>query len=168
MALEQASRDWTQELHNTAAKLTSTSRALELKFAQHVKTTAAEERCVVEPASIIRPSLFRHLYVYSLTASLIFYSDIPDPVKLVRRIHALEVAARQLQESCKEIAEKRKYLLPNVAQQQAGNSEVLDKVRHLLDWYFCTLCVRLAASHTHPHHHYCAAFARHVCVGAHS
>jgi fibrillarin-like rRNA methylase len=55
-------------------------------------------------------------------------SDVPDPFKLVRRIHALEIAARQLQEACLDIAEKRKKLSPAVIDQQEENNDVLNHV----------------------------------------
>jgi hypothetical protein len=55
-------------------------------------------------------------------------SDVPDPFKLVRRIHALEIAARQLQEACVDIAEKRKKLSPAIIGQQEENNDVLNHV----------------------------------------
>jgi hypothetical protein len=55
-------------------------------------------------------------------------SDVPDPFKLVRRIHALEIAAQQLQEACVDIAEKRKKLSPAVIGQQEENNDVLNHV----------------------------------------
>ena len=47
---------------------------------------------------------------------------VPDPVKLIRRISAMEVAIRGLQSHCAEIAERRTKIAPAVIEAQQENA----------------------------------------------
>lgn len=55
--------------------------------------------------------------------------QLPDPVRLVRRIHALELAAQQLQNECADLSSRRKQVVQNAVQATEENQKLLSQVR---------------------------------------
>ena len=55
--------------------------------------------------------------------------NIPDPIKLIRRLSALEMALCHLKDDCGAIASRRTLLLRNVMERQNLNVSQVEKVR---------------------------------------
>jgi hypothetical protein len=70
---------------------------------------------------------FLHVSSYFLT--LLFSSDevIPDPIKLVHRVVALELAMKIIEKDCQELAEKRKRVVMDVMKRQNKCVDSLNK-----------------------------------------
>ena len=62
-------------------------------------------------------------------------NTIPNPVKMVRRLTALEVAMVQLRKDCETIAKKRGDVVARVVAQQNENVETVESVSANL-WAF--------------------------------
>jgi hypothetical protein len=55
-------------------------------------------------------------------------STLPDPVKIIRRINALEGSMVQLQECCKSMAGRRHHVLAAAVKQANENEHLLQEV----------------------------------------
>jgi hypothetical protein len=54
--------------------------------------------------------------------------EIPDPVKLVRRLTALEIALGSLKNDCEMISTKRTEIVKSVMERQLSNGSQLEQV----------------------------------------
>jgi hypothetical protein len=58
-------------------------------------------------------------------------SHIPNPVKMIRRLTALELAMGQLRKDCETISKKRKDIVKSVVSKQNDNVENVQKVSEM-------------------------------------
>ena len=72
-------------------------------------------------------------------------SHVPSPIKMIRRLTALEIAIGQLRQDCETISRKRNHLVQSVIADQNNNITYTKKVCTLkcFGGYFCLICCGL-------------------------
>jgi hypothetical protein len=68
---------------------------------------------------------------------------IPDPIKLVRRLTALEIALGHLKEDCEIIARKRKEVVRSVVETQYRNASHVQEVRTIFDFDLVMILINI-------------------------
>jgi hypothetical protein len=68
---------------------------------------------------------------FIVNGSICSGASIPNPVKIVRRLTALEFAIVQLQKDCATIAKKRNDIVLSVVSKQNQNVKTVEKVSSL-------------------------------------
>lgn len=68
-------------------------------------------------------------YYSNLYFALFRDEAIPDPIKLIRRISALEAALQKMEADCSLVAEMKEMIILDVTSLQAKNAKRLEKVR---------------------------------------
>ena len=55
--------------------------------------------------------------------------SIPDPIKLLRRISALEITIKQLTKDCESMSKRKNKILPRIMNEQIQNISLITEVR---------------------------------------
>jgi hypothetical protein len=163
MSLQEATENFTSSLTAAAVNLGSAVNKLQSEWQQvaaaSASASAENDRCVafVVPSSLVSYvhshaayvvvlSLFSTSYYMSYSsrrpAAVATNSGSCDPVKLIRRIHALEMAARQIQADCRDMSTQRAAAVQEAVDEVQKNRRLVQKVRltcfvrvgHLLLW----------------------------------
>lgn len=145
-ALQQSSEKWVEELSRAAEELNGAAKQIQADFAAasvrsvsngYVRArffATRKESSLVDcgfTRAYVCACCLRHSSSVLLRACHFHSQDpIPDLVSMIRRIQQLETTMTHLQRACKEIAAKRKVVLPLAYEQISDNQVLLSQVRN--------------------------------------
>lgn len=141
--MEEAAREWTKELTRAWNDISHTTRRLQASF-QDASARAVEQGYVLmcrtfgsKGVTLRGPtrSTCQTLVQPSLMLSSHFFlrdEPIPDPIKLLRRMAALELRIDQLRRDCIDVADGRNEIALAVTGVQVDNVCILRQVSDLI------------------------------------
>jgi len=96
--------------------------------------------------------LLTHTYTFVYTSPTFSDHPIPDPVKLLRRLVALELRIDQLRRDCADVANGRKEIALAVTDTELKNAHILRKVSGVRAMLLSILHVKLTKRYSNHIH----------------
>jgi hypothetical protein len=129
--LQQCSEMWVTELSRAAEELNGAAKQIQAQFAS--ASERAVSRGYVDAAIYVAQSDDYDWLISNQGATFSYHypfsqDPIPDLTSMIRRIQQLETTMTHLQLACKELAEKRKVVLPEAYEKILANQKLLSQV----------------------------------------